>query len=135
MKPYGNRVDLNCSSSVTIIAGQSKNIGASSSTSGAVLTYKSTTPSICTVDKNGNVTALKIGTGYVTVTASANGYNSVSKDVKIVVSKKSLNNGLLTLSETSYVYDGTYKSLRLQLRLTARCFRQARITLSHIETI
>ena len=109
MKPYGNRVDLNCSSSVTIIAGQSKNIGASSSTSGAVLTYKSTTPSICTVDKNGNVTALKIGTGYVTVTASANGYDSVSKDVKIVVSKKSLNNGLITLSETSYVYDGTYK--------------------------
>ena len=109
MKPYGNRVDLNCSSSVTIIAGQSKNIGASSSTSGAVLTYKSTTPSICTVDRNGNVTALKTGTGYVTVTASANGYNSVSKDVKIVVSKKSLNNGLLTLSETSYVYDGTYK--------------------------
>ena len=109
MKPYGKKADLNCSSSVTIIAGQSKNIGASSSTSGAVLTYKSTTPSICTVDKNGNVTALKIGTGYVTVTASANGYNSVSKDVKIVVSKKSLNNGLLTLSETSYVYDGTYK--------------------------
>lgn len=109
MKPYGNRVDLNCSSSVTIVAGQSKNIGASSSTSGAVLTYKSTTPSICTVDKNGNVTALRTGTGYVTVTASANGYDSVSKDVKIVVSKKSLNNGLITLSETSYVYDGTYK--------------------------
>ena len=109
LKPYGKKADLNCSSSVTIVAGQSKNIGASSSTSGAVLTYKSTTPSICTVDKNGNVTALKIGTGYVTVTASANGYNSVSKDVKIVVSKKSLNNGLLTLSETSYVYDGTYK--------------------------
>ena len=109
MKPYGKKADLNCSSSVTIVAGQSKNIGASSSTSGAVLTYKSTTPSICTVDKNGNVTALKTGTGYVTVMASANGYDSVSKDVKIVVSKKSLNNGLLTLSETSYVYDGTYK--------------------------
>ena len=109
MKPYGKKANLNCSSSVTIVAGQSKNIGASSSTSGAVLTYKSTTPSICTVDKNGNVTALKTGTGYVTVTASANGYDSVSKDVKIVVSKKSLNNGLLTLSETSYVYDGTYK--------------------------
>ena len=109
MKPYGKKADLNCSSSVTIVAGQSKNIGASSSTSGAVLTYKSTTPSICTVDKNGNVTAFKTGTGYVTVTASANGYNSVSKDVKIVVSKKSLNNGLLTLSETSFVYDGTYK--------------------------
>ena len=109
MKPYGNKADLNCSSSVTIVAGQSKNIGASSSTSGAVLTYKSTTPSICTVDKNGNVTAFKTGTGYVTVTASANGYDSVSKDVKIVVSKKSLNNGLITLSETSYVYDGTYK--------------------------
>ena len=109
MKPYGKKADLNCSSSVTIVAGQSKNLGASSSTSGAVLTYKSTTPSICTVDKNGNVTAFKTGTGYVTVTASANGYDSVSKDVKIVVSKKSLNNGLLTLSETSYVYDGTYK--------------------------
>ena len=109
MKPYGKKADLNCSSSVTIVAGQSKNIGASSSTSGAVLTYKSTTPSICTVDKNGNVTALRTGTGYVTITASANGYDSVSKDVKIVVSKKSLNNGLLTLSETSYVYDGTYK--------------------------
>ena len=109
MKPYGKKADLNCSSSVTIVAGQSKNIGASSSTSGAVLTYKSTTPSICTVDKNGNVTAFKTGTGYVTVTASANGYDSVSKDVKIVVSKKNLNNGLLTLSETSYVYDGTYK--------------------------
>ena len=109
MKPYGKKANLNCSSSVTIVAGQSKNIGASSSTSGAVLTYKSTTPSICTVDKNGNVTALKTGTGYVTVTASANGYGSVSKDVKIVVSKKSLNNGLIMLSETSYVYDGTYK--------------------------
>ena len=109
MKPYGKKADLNCSSSVTIVAGQNKNIGASSSTSGAVLTYKSTTPSICTVDKNGNVTALRTGTGYVTITASANGYDSVSKDVKIVVSKKSLNNGLLTLSETSYVYDGTYK--------------------------
>ena len=109
LKPYGKKADLNCSSSVTIVAGQSKNIGASSSTSGAVLTYKSTTPYICTVDKNGNVTALRTGTGYVTVTASANGYNSVSKDVKIVVSKKSLNNGLITLSETSYVYDGTYK--------------------------
>ncbi len=109
MKPYGKKADLNCSSSVTIVARQSKNIGASSSTSGAVLTYKSTTPSICTVDKNGNVTALRTGTGYVTITASANGYDSVSKDVKIVVSKKSLNNGLLTLSETSYVYDGTYK--------------------------
>ena len=109
MKPYGKKADLNCTSSVTIVAGQSKNIGASSSTSGAVLTYKSTTPYICTVDKNGNVTAFKTGTGYVTVTASANGYDSVSKDVKIVVSKKSLNNGLLTLSETSYVYDGTYK--------------------------
>ena len=109
MKPYGKKADLNCSSSVTIVAGQSKNVGASSSTSGAVLTYKSTTPSICTVDKSGNVTALKTGTGYVTVTASANGYDSVSKDVKIVVSKKSLNNGLITLSETSYVYDGTYK--------------------------
>ena len=109
MKPYGKKADLNWSSSVTIVAGQSKNIGASSSTSGAVLTYKSTTPYICTVDKNGNVTAFKTGTGYVTVTASANGYDSVSKDVKIVVSKKSLNNGLLTLSETSYVYDGTYK--------------------------
>ena len=109
MKPYGKKADLNCSSSVTIVAGQSKNIGASSSTSGAVLTYKSTTPYICTVDKNGNVTAFKTGTGYVTVTASANGYDSVSKDVKIVVSKKSLNNGLITLSETSYVYDGTYK--------------------------
>lgn len=109
MKPYGKKADLNCSSSVTIVAGQSKNIGASSSTSGAVLTYKSTTPSICTVDKNGNVTALRTGTGYVTITASANGYDSVSKDVKIVVSKMSLNNGLLTLSETSYVYDGTYK--------------------------
>ncbi len=109
LKPYGKKADLNCSSSVTIVAGQSKNIGASSSTSGAVLTYKSTTPYICTVDKNGNVTALRTGTGYVTVTASANGYDSVSKDVKIVVSKKSLNNGLLTLSETSYVYDGTYK--------------------------
>ena len=109
MKPYGKKADLNCTSSVTIVAGQSKNIGASSSTSGAVLTYKSTTPYICTVDKNGNVTAFKTGTGYVTVTASANGYGSVSKDVKIVVSKKSLNNGLITLSETSYVYDGTYK--------------------------
>lgn len=109
LKPYGKKADLNCSSSVTIVAGQSKNIGASSSTSGAVLTYKSTTPYICTVDKNGNVTALRTGTGYVTVTASANGYDSVSKDVKIVVSKKSLNNGLITLSETSYVYDGTYK--------------------------
>ena len=109
MKPYGNKADLNCSSSVTIVAGQSKNIGASSSTSGAVLTYKSTTPSICTVDKNGNVTALKTGTGYVTVTASANGYDSVSKDVKIVVSKKSLNNATLVLAETSYVYDGSYK--------------------------
>ena len=126
MKPYGKKADLNCSSSVTIVAGQSKNIGASSSTSGAVLTYKSTTPSICTVDKNGNVTAFKTGTGYVTVTASANGYNSVSKDVKIVVSKKSLNNGLLTLSETSYVYDGTYKKPAATVTFGGKVLREGK---------
>ena len=126
MKPYGKKADLNCSSSVTIVAGQSKNIGASSSTSGAVLTYKSTTPSICTVDKNGNVTALKTGIGYVTVTASANGYDSVSKDVKIVVSKKSLNNGLLTLSETSYVYDGTYKKPAATVTLDGKVLQAGR---------
>ena len=111
MKPYGKKADLNCSSSVTIVAGQSKNIGASSSTSGAVLTYKSTTPSICTADKErkrDRSPGQAQDMGYCHM-ASANGYNSVSKDVKIVVSKKSLNNGLITLSETSYVYDGTYK--------------------------
>ncbi len=113
MKPYesaANKADLSCTSGFSMVVGESRSIGARSSTSGAVITYASKTPSICTVDGNGNVTALKTGIGYVTVTVSADGYDSVSKDVQVTISKKSLNNAALKLAETSYVYDSYAKT-------------------------
>ena len=66
--------------------GQRKNLGAKAKTS---LTYKSSNPKIVTVDKKGNMKALKAGSVKITVYAKTSGvYNKASKTVTVKVGNK-----------------------------------------------
>ena len=66
-----------------LTAGQNKNLGAKAKTG---LTYKSSNTKIVTVDKKGNLKALKVGTAKITVSAKTSGiYNKASKTIIIKV--------------------------------------------------
>lgn len=66
--------------------GQRKNLSAKAKTS---LTYKSSNPKIVTVDKKGNMKALKAGSVKITVYAKTSGvYNKASKTVTVKVGNK-----------------------------------------------
>lgn len=66
--------------------GQRKNLSAKAKTS---LTYKSSNPKIVTVDKKGNMKALKAGSVKITVYAKTSGvYNKASKTVTVKVENK-----------------------------------------------
>ena len=69
-----------------LTAGQNKNLGAKAKTG---LTYKSSNTKIVTVDKKGNLKALKVGTAKITVSAKTSGiYNKASKTIIIKVVNK-----------------------------------------------
>lgn len=73
-------------SSQTLALGQRKNLSAKAKTS---LTYKSSNPKIVTVDKKGNMKALKAGRVKITVYAKTSGvYNKASKTVTVKVGNK-----------------------------------------------
>lgn len=73
-------------SSQTLTLGQRKNLSAKAKTS---LTYKSSNPKIVTVDKKGNMKALKAGSVKITVYAKTSGvYNKASKTVTVKVGNK-----------------------------------------------
>lgn len=73
-------------SSQTLALGQRKNLSAKAKTS---LTYKSSNPKIVTVDKKGNMKALKAGSVKITVYAKTSGvYNKASKTVTVKVGNK-----------------------------------------------
>ena len=70
----------------TLTTGQRKNLGAKAKTG---LTYKSSNTKIVTVDKKGNLKALKVGTAKITVSAKTSGiYNKASKTIIIKVVNK-----------------------------------------------
>ena len=72
-------------SNVTLTIGQRKNLGAKARTP---MIYKSSKPKVVTVDKKGNLRALKTGTAKITISAKASGmYNKASKIIAITVSK------------------------------------------------
>ena len=72
-------------SNVTLIIGQRKNLGAKARTP---MIYKSSRPKVVTVDKKGNLRALKTGTAKITISAKASGiYNKASKTIAVTVSK------------------------------------------------
>lgn len=73
-------------SSQTIAVGQRKNLGAKAKTG---MIYKSSNPKVVTVDKKGNLRALKAGTAKITISAKASGiYNKASKTITIKVVNK-----------------------------------------------
>lgn len=72
-------------SSQTLTLGQRKNLGAKAKTG---MIYKSSNPKVVTVDKKGNLRALKTGTAKITISAKASGmYNKASKTIAVTVSK------------------------------------------------
>ena len=73
-------------SSQTLTLGQRKNMGAKAKTG---MIYKSSNPKVVTVDKKGNLRALKAGTAKITISAKASGiYNKASKTITIKVVNK-----------------------------------------------
>ena len=70
----------------TLTTGQRKNLGVKAKTG---LTYKSSNPKVVTVDKKGNLKALKTGTAKITIYAKASGaYNKASRTITVKVVKK-----------------------------------------------
>ena len=69
----------------TLTLGQRKNLGAKARTP---MIYKSSKPKVVTVDKKGNLRALKTGTAKIIISAKASGmYNKASKTIAVTVSK------------------------------------------------
>lgn len=72
--------------SQTLALGQRKNLGAKAKTG---MTYKSSNPKVVTVDKKGNLKALRPGTTKITIYAKASGaYNKASRTITVKVVKK-----------------------------------------------
>ena len=73
-------------SSQTLALGQRKNLGAKAKTG---MTYKSSNPKVVTVDKKGNLKALRTGTAKIKVYAKATGtFNKASRTITVKVTKK-----------------------------------------------
>ena len=73
-------------SNVTLTIGQRKNLGAKARTP---MTYKSSNPKVVTVDKKGNLKALRPGTAKIKVYAKATGtFNKASRTITVKVTKK-----------------------------------------------
>ena len=69
-----------------LTTGQRKNLGAKAKTG---MTYKSSNPKVVTVDKKGNLKALRPGTTKITIYAKASGaYNKASRTITVKVVKK-----------------------------------------------
>ena len=72
--------------SQTLVLGQRKNLGAKAKTG---MTYKSSNPKVVTVDKKGNLKALRPGTAKIKVYAKATGtFNKASRTITVKVTKK-----------------------------------------------
>ena len=75
-------------SNVTLTIGQRKNLGAKARTP---MIYKSSNPKVVSVDKKGNLKALRIGTAKIKVYAKATGtFNKASRTITVKVVKKAV---------------------------------------------
>ena len=73
-------------SNVTLTIGQRKNLGAKARTP---MIYKSSNPKVVSVDKKGNLKALRTGTAKIKVYAKATGtFNKASRTITVTVVKK-----------------------------------------------
>ncbi len=73
-------------SNVTLTIGQRKNLGAKARTP---MIYKSSNPKVVSVDKKGNLKALRTGTAKIKVYAKATGtFNKASRTITLKVTKK-----------------------------------------------
>ena len=92
---------------VELMAGEKKQLVPNSSTGGTEFTYESAAQNIATVDSNGVITAVGIGTTHITVTvAETTQYAANSIQVPVIVTAKTLTAAMVTLEGTSFTYTG-----------------------------
>jgi len=101
--------------STSLTVGNTTTVKGTASTGGTI-TISSSDSSVVKVSKSGtksvSATATAVGSGsakvYVTIAATAN-YKAVTKYATVTVSGKNISSATVSLSSTSYTYDGTAK--------------------------
>ncbi len=84
--PEPKKLDVAVSSEhMTIDEGKSQNVNASSSEGAVNFTYSSSDPYVASVDNQGNIKAKRSGTCVISVMASKDGFESVSKKIYVEV--------------------------------------------------
>lgn len=95
------------SNTMSLVYGSAGNIAANSTTNGTI-SYASSNTNIATVDNNGKVTATGKGNAQITITASGgNTYADNTATCTVTVTEKSLTDDMVTLSTSSFPYNGT----------------------------
>jgi hypothetical protein len=99
------------SSSLTKTYGDDNFVNALNKTGDGAVTYTSTKPAVATVDASTGLVTIK-GTGTTTIRATMSATEAYSGDYatfSLTVNAASLTGAMVTLSQTSYDYDGTAK--------------------------
>ena len=99
------------SSSLTKTYGDDNFVNALYKTGDGAVTYSSTRPAVATVDASTGLVTIK-GTGTTTIRATMSATDAYSSDYatfSLTVNAASLTGAMVTLSQTSYDYDGTAK--------------------------
>ena len=99
------------SSSLTKTYGDDNFVNALNKTGDGAVTYSSTKPAVATVDASTGLVTIK-GTGTTTIRATMSATDAYSSDYatfSLTVNAASLTGAMVTLSQTSYDYDGTAK--------------------------
>ena len=99
------------SSSLTKTYGDDNFVNALYKTGDGAVTYTSTKPAVATVDASTGLVTIK-GTGTTTIRATMSATDAYSSDYatfSLTVNAASLTGAMVTLSQTSYDYDGTAK--------------------------
>ena len=99
------------SSSLTKTYGDDNFVNALHKTGDGAVTYTSTKPAVATVDASTGLVTIK-GTGTTTIKATMSATDAYSGDYatfSLTVNAASLTGAMVTLSQTSYDYDGTAK--------------------------
>ena len=99
------------SSSLTKTYGDDNFVNALNKTGDGAVTYSSTKPAVATVDASTGLVTIK-GTGTTTISATMSATDAYSSDYatfSLTVNAASLTGVMVTLSQTSYDYDGTAK--------------------------
>lgn len=81
--------------------------------------WSSSNPDVVSVDQNGQVTGLAYGTATIKMTVGG-----ISGETEVTVKRPGLEEAQVTLSETSYVYDGTEKRPKVTVVLDGETLKE-----------